>query len=64
MPMFKNQAEFDSFRAWAIEGSCLAQRMNSGEGCREFIIPKYWHKYKEHAEHFPSILPDYLKEKL
>jgi hypothetical protein len=61
--MFKDQAEYDQFMAWAIEGSCLAQRMNSGEGCREFVIPKHWHKYKEHAEHFPSILPDYLKEK-
>jgi hypothetical protein len=61
--MFKNQDEYEQFRAWAIEGSCLAQRMNACEGVKEFEIPKHWHKYKERAEQLPSILPDHLKEK-
>jgi hypothetical protein len=60
--MFKNQDEYNQFRAWAIEGSCLAQRMNSGEGCREFVIPTHWHKYKKQAVNLPFMLPEHLKK--
>ena len=43
---FDGQSEYNSFLAWAIEGSCLAQRMQSGPGA-EFEIPDYWFYWKQ-----------------
>jgi hypothetical protein len=45
--MFRNQDEYSQFRAWAIEGSCLAQRMFESVPGGKFDIPDYWEKYKK-----------------
>jgi hypothetical protein len=45
--MFKNQDEYDAFLAWAIEGSCLMQRMIESVKGGKFEIPEYWEKYKK-----------------
>lgn len=59
--MFKNQAEYEEFKAWAVEGSCLRQRMQSAEG-GVFTIPDYWEKFKPIARTLPDILPAYLED--
>jgi hypothetical protein len=38
---FNGQPEYDSFLAWAIEGSCLKQRMQESSG-GTFEIPYHW----------------------
>jgi hypothetical protein len=61
--MFEDQDEYDSFMAWAIEGSCLAQRMNACEG-GGFDIPSHWVAHKEDAKKrlLPSELPKRLRK--
>jgi hypothetical protein len=62
--MFEDQNEYDSFMAWAIEGSCLAQRMLESVPGGHFEIPLYWEKHKEMAKGrmMPDELPDRLKQ--
>jgi hypothetical protein len=62
--MFRDQGEYDQFMAWAIEGSCLAQRMNACEG-GSFEIPAHWHKYHDQAEKglMPRRLPSRLENR-
>ena len=43
---FEDQAEYNSFLAWAIEGSCLIQRMQESSG-GVFEIPDYWFYWKQ-----------------
>jgi hypothetical protein len=43
---FNGQSEYDSFLAWAIEGSCLEQRMQTSSG-GVFDIPDYWFYWRE-----------------
>lgn len=59
--MFKNQDDYDSFRAWALEGSCLAQRMSESVEGGVFEIPSYWKKYKRAAKSMPERLKDLPK---
>lgn len=64
--MFKSQEEYDYFRAWAVEGSCLPQRMFSTDGGEPFKIPAYWEDLKKKAGNqldlIPLILPESLKD--
>jgi hypothetical protein len=43
---FEDQSEYNNFLAWAIEGSCLEQRMQESYG-GTFDIPDYWFYWKE-----------------
>ncbi len=47
---FPNKDDFDSFQAWAIEGSCLAQRMSESAPGGIFTIPGHWELLKDYAE--------------
>lgn len=43
---FDGQSEYNEFLAWAIEGSCLSQRMQTSSG-GTFDIPDYWFYWKK-----------------
>jgi hypothetical protein len=55
--MFKNQAEYDQFRAWVYEGSCIAQRMFESVPGGKFEIPDYWERFKKLDREWPHKLP-------
>jgi hypothetical protein len=55
--MFKNQAEYDQFRAWVYEGSCLAQRMSLSVEGGKFDIPPHWKRFKKLDREWPHQLP-------
>jgi hypothetical protein len=63
--MFKDQNEYNQFRAWVIEGSCLGQRMAESNG-GEFEIPLHWKTYKQKADELgidpPEQLPEPMKK--
>ena len=61
--MFSNEAEYREFLAWAIEGSSIAQRMQSAGG-DEVAIPSYWVKAKPYAEKYKASLDITLMNKL
>jgi hypothetical protein len=43
---FNGQSEYNSFLAWAINGSCLEQRMQESSG-GIFEIPDYWFYWRQ-----------------
>ncbi len=43
---FEDQAEYNNFLAWAINGSCIVQRMQESSG-GVFEIPDYWFYWKQ-----------------
>ena len=52
--MFKSEQEYYDFLAWALNGSCLPQRMQeSALGAEPWPIPSYWHRIKKHADKMP-----------
>jgi hypothetical protein len=55
--MFRDQGEYDQFRAWAIEGSCLMQRMIESVPNGKFKIPDHWERFKELDREWPVLLP-------
>jgi hypothetical protein len=55
--MFKDQDEYSQFRAWVIEGSCLAQRMSESVKGGSFTIPPHWERFKELDREWPHHLP-------
>jgi hypothetical protein len=61
---FRDAYEYESFMAWALEGSSLAQRMNTGPGTDEPVIPKYWEVWKPFADVLPFKYEDFLAGKI
>jgi hypothetical protein len=61
---FEDAGEFKVFRAWAIEGSCIQQRMGLFDD-----VPDSWHKLKPYVEKLKTyeqanmgiIDPEYIK---
>lgn len=36
------EEEYDAFKSWLTNGSCIQQRMSSGPGQKPFEIPQVW----------------------
>lgn len=60
---FMTEEQFQAFRAWAIEGSTIGQRMSVGDNPIE--IPPEWESWKPVAQNmlddFPQTLADFHK---
>lgn len=56
--MIKDNEEYQEFLTWAMNGSTLAQRMQSP--FEQVVIPEHWEQLKPYADKLPPTFEEFL----